>query len=236
MRSSENASSKIVLVEIMENISLLLMECVRTVSIFYSNRTAQALDTVIPYPHLLMPPYIQRGQVISIGMTLQTTTYPIVPHERFYCQLRQNFYLRLTYGRFIVLIITRMSTNIYSSTARPEFSRLYYLQGEPLNMVPRPIFDPFIDYTDAVVMDKRKGLGYEMEPEDNPRVGEYIHLHWQDDHNCYPCRIVYYNLYKDYTTVIYGKREQYAIEYVSMRNGDWHYIVYAQKSERGEDP
>ncbi len=56
-------------------------------------------------------------------------------------------------------------------------------------------------------MYKRKRLGYGMESDGYPRVGEYIYLRWQDDNKCYPCRIVYYNPGKDYTTVIYGKRE-----------------------------
>ena len=41
---------------------------------------------------------------------------------------------------------------------------------------------------------------------------------------------------KDYFMVIYGKREKYAIEYVSTHHRDWHYIIDAHKIKRGEDP
>ena len=102
-------------------------------------------------------------------------------------------------------------------------------------MVPNPIVDSYIDYTDAFSMYKRKGLGYGIEPEGCPRVGEHIHLRWQDENKCYPCRIVYYNPGKYYTTVIYCKHEQYTTEYVSMRKWDWHYIIDAHMSKRGED-
>ncbi len=36
--------------------------------------------------------------------------------------------------------------------------------------------------------------------------------------------------------MIYGKREQYTIELVSMHTEAWHYIIDAHKSKRGEDP
>ncbi len=41
---------------------------------------------------------------------------------------------------------------------------------------------------------------------------------------------------KEYSTVIYGKGEKYAIELVTMRNKEWRYIVDAHKSKRSEDP
>ena len=73
-RSNQNASSKTVLVEIMESFSLILMEFVRTVSIFYTNGTAKSLNTVILDIYRLMLPYSQCGPVISTKMTLQTRT------------------------------------------------------------------------------------------------------------------------------------------------------------------
>ena len=64
-----------------------------------------------------------------------------------------------------------------------------------------------------------------MGPEGFSRVGEYIHLRWYQDTKYYPCRVVCYNSGRYHIKVIYGKRERYTIEYVSMRNKDWHYIV-----------
>ncbi len=65
-----------------------------------------------------------------------------------------------------------MANNVIISTARAEGSRVDHLPTEPLIMVPRPIVDPYIDYTDPIVMDKRRGLGYGIEPEECPRVCE----------------------------------------------------------------
>ena len=45
-------------------------------------------------------------------------------------------------------------------------------------MVLRPTVDPYPDTSDPVVADKRRVLGYGMEPASCPHVGEYIHLHW----------------------------------------------------------
>ncbi len=176
MRLSDDTSLQTVPFEIMEIISIALIEYARTVFIFYSNCTALSLNTAIPNLHSLMPPYSQRGQVISTEMTLETRTYPTVSHERFYHQLRQKYYLRLTQARVIVSHITRMSTNVIISIARAEGSRVDHLPAEPVVMVPRPTVDPYIDYTDDIFMDKRRGLGYGMEPEVFPRVGEYIHF------------------------------------------------------------
>ncbi len=75
-----------------------------------------------------------------------------------------------------------------------------------------------------------------MEPEGCPHVGEFIYLRWRADNKCYPCRVVCFNPGKHYSSVIYCKREQYAIELVTIRNGDWHYVVDAHKSKRGDDP
>ncbi len=77
-----------------------------------------------------------------------------------------------------------MSTNVFISTARANGSCVDHLQAEPLIMVPNPIVDSYIDYTDAFSMYKRKGLGYGIEPEGCPRVGEHIQLRWQDDNKC----------------------------------------------------
>ncbi len=84
MRSSESPSLQTVPVEIMVNISIPLMECVRTVSIVYPNCAVLSLNTAIPHPYSMMPPYSQRGQVILTGMTLQASTYPTLPHPHFY--------------------------------------------------------------------------------------------------------------------------------------------------------
>ena len=162
-------------------------------------------------------------------------TYPTVPLIYFYDQLRQNYYLKLTNRRVVESYSTTMRNNVIISTARAEGSRVDCLPVEPLIMLPRPIVVPYINYTDPLVMDKCKGMGSVMEPEGCPRVGEYIHLRWTVDKNCYPCRVVCHNTRNDYTTVIYGNREHFAIELVTTRNKDWHWIVDAHKSKRGED-
>ena len=105
-----------------------------------------------------------------------------------------------------------MSNNVIISTAHAKSSRVDHLMANPLIMVPRPTVDPYIDNSDPIVANKRRGLGYGMEPEFYLRVGEYIHLRWHEDKKCYPCRVVYYKPGKDYTTLIYGKRQQYAVE------------------------
>ncbi len=117
-----------------------------------------------------------------------------------------------------------MSKNVIISTAHARYSRVDYLLAEPLIMVSRPTVDPYVGATDPTVADKRRRLGYGTEPEGCPRVGEYMHLQWYEDKKCYPCRVVYYHPGKDNTTVIYGEREQYAIELVSMSNRAWHYF------------
>ncbi len=183
-----------------------------------------------------MPPYSQHGQVISTEMTLQTHAYPTTPREHFYSQLRQKHLLRLAYRRFIVFISTTISNNVIISTAHARGSLVDRFLAEPLIMVPRPTVDPYVDTTDPIVTDKRRGMRYGMEPEGLPRVGEYIHFQWYDDKKCYSCRVVYYHPEKDYTTVIHGKRKQYTIELVSMRNTAWDYVVDAHKTKRGEDP
>ncbi len=129
-----------------------------------------------------------------------------------------------------------MPNNVIIPTAYARGSRVDYLSVEPLIMVPRPTVEPYVDHTAPIIADKRRGLGFGMEPEGCPRVGECIHLRWYQYKKYDPCRVVYYNPGKNYTTVIYGKREQYAIEYVSIRNRDWLYIVDAHRTKRGEDP
>ncbi len=128
-----------------------------------------------------------------------------------------------------------MSTDVINATARAKGSRIDHLPAEPFIMAPRLTVDIYIDYTDATVIDKGRGQGFGMEPEDFPRVTEYIHLRCNDENKCYPCRVVSCNSGKDCTTVIYGKREQYAIEYVSMRHRDWHYFVDAYKGKLEEN-
>ena len=183
------------------------------------------------YP--LMPPYSQRGRVLSTGMTLQTRTHPTVPHRHFCCQLRQKHYLRLPYRRVSVFNSTTMPDNVIIPAAHTRGSRVDHHSAEPLIMVPRLTVH---SYSDPVVADKRRVLEYKIEPEGFPRVGEFIHLRWYEDKKCYLCRVVYYHPGKNYTTVIYCSREQYAIEVVSMRNRNWHYYADAHKAKRGEDP
>ena len=167
------------------------MEHVLTVSVFYPNCTALPLNTITFSPHSIMPPYNQRSQVISSGMTLQTSKYPTVPRTLYGHLLRQDDYLRLTQSISDVFNITTMPNNVINHSAHAEGSRVDHLPVEPLIMVPRLTVNPYIDYTDPVVAEKRNGLGYSMEFEGCIRVGEYIHLRWYEDSKCYLCRVVY---------------------------------------------
>ena len=63
-----------------------------------------------------------------------------------------------------------MPDNVIIPTAHARGSRVDHLSAEPLVMVPRPTVDPYIPYSDLVVADKRRGLGYGMEPESVRRV------------------------------------------------------------------
>ncbi len=65
-----------------------------------------------------------------------------------------------------------MSNYVIISTAYARGSSAEHLSAEPLIMVPRPTVDPYVDTTDPIVADKRRGLGYGMEPESCPHVGE----------------------------------------------------------------
>ncbi len=129
-----------------------------------------------------------------------------------------------------------MSNNVIIASAHAKGSRIEHLTAEPLIMDSRPTLDPYIDTSDPIVADKRRGLVYGMETEGYPLVGGNIHLQWYEDKKCYPCRVVYCHTGKYYITFIYGKPEQYAVELVSTRNRAWHYIVDAHKSKQGEDP
>ena len=90
-----------------------------------------------------------------------------------------------------------MANDFIVHTAHPRGSRLDHLSVEPLIMVPSFTVQPYINHTDPIIADKRRGIGYGMELERFPRVEEYIHLRWYQDKKFYPCRVVYYNRGKD---------------------------------------
>ncbi len=145
------AQLKTLPIEVMEIISIQLMKYARTVAIFYSNRTALSLNTVIPHPHSILPQYSQRGHVNATETTLKTRAHLTVPHERFYCRLHQNHFLRLAYRRVIVFISTKTSNNAIIPTAHARGSRVDYLSVKPLIMVARPTVDSNVDTSDRIV-------------------------------------------------------------------------------------
>ncbi len=96
--------------------------------------------------------------------------------------------------------------------------------------------EPYIDQMDPIVAKMRIVLEYGMEPERCSRVEQCMHLSWCQDKKCCFYRVVYNKYGQDYTTLIHEKCEQYVIEYVGTHNRDWHYIVNAHETKRGEDP
>ncbi len=71
-----------------------------------------------------------------------------------------------------------MFTNFIFATERAEVSLVDHLPSEPFVMVPHSTVDFYVDYTDATVMGNLWELGFGMEPQVCPRIGEYIYLRY----------------------------------------------------------
>ncbi len=100
----------------------------------------------------------QRSQVISSGMTLQTSTYSTVPRTLYGHLLGQYDYLRITQSISDVLYSTTMPNNLINHSTHSEGFRIDQLPAEPLIMVPRLIVNPYIDYTDPIVAENTMSL------------------------------------------------------------------------------
>ena len=69
-----------------------------------------------------------------------------------------------------------MSNNVIIPIVYAKLTHFNNFMAERLIVVPRPTVDRCIEYSDPIVADKRRRLGYGMEPEDCLHVREYVNL------------------------------------------------------------